>query len=181
MPSSNSGPIDPSFIAFREGLAKAVKDSADRWGWRWHPRDNKWYVYSSTEWVLEDLGLPDTSPEEAVKKKSTWPTPTYEVQSFFLERLWERLRKAANSYSSRHPGVNLVWSPWGDGDWRSAFKRTPGVPPVRRNGDHVDVRLPARALEQVKEIEEWQRRGYISADQAQKMINEVIARNTPDA
>ena len=141
--------------------------------------DKKWFTYAAKDWVFEDLGIPDTSPEGAVKKKEVWPTPVYEVESLFLRALWERLEKAATSYRSQYPGLNLVWSPWGDGDWRSALRRWPEQGPAP--GDKVHVRLPPRALEQIKEIKEWQRRGYISADQAQKMINEIIAGTTPDA
>ena len=176
---SYGDPVDPAYIAFKTGLEKAVSDAGDRWRMRWNPQSKKWFGYPVAEWIFEDLNIPDTSPEGAVKKKATWPQPTYEVQRLYLNDLWDRLEKAARTHATQYPHLKLVWSPWGDGDWRNAVQRKsappPQPPPPRRPS------LDPRVEEQITQIEAWRERGYISADQAQKMINAVLAAATPDA
>jgi hypothetical protein len=80
-------PVDPAYVAFRDGLNGAVGDPGDRSRLRWSPRHEHWFRYSADEWVLDDIGLPDTSPEGALKQTGFWPT-TYEVVSLYLPGLW---------------------------------------------------------------------------------------------
>lgn len=171
-------PVDPDYLAFKTGLVKAVADPDDKWRLRWDPASREWYRFSLDAWGFEDIGLADTSPEGAVRQ-SGWPIK-YEVQSFGFPSLWERLEKSHNAYAVRYPRMRLVWSPWGGGDWRGAFKRAGSPPPAPPQPP--PPRPPsARAMKQIREIEGWRDRGYISADQAQKMILAVIQADLADA
>jgi hypothetical protein len=169
-------PTDPAYVNFLDGLKKVTGDPKATSIWRWHPRDGKWYSYDPAKWVIEDLGLADTSPENALQQEWGFPNSTYRVQELFAPELFERLKKASAAYLGRFPRANLVWSPWGGGDWRNAFER--GRDPHPPPGPHPPSTLPPECVKRVEEVKEWERRGFITHDQAQKQIDAIVAECT---
>ena len=166
-------PTDPRFLEFLRGLKYFAEEPFERGTNRWHPRDGEWYLYDPKSWVIEDLGLPDTAPESALQQNFMKP---WEVRESSVPDLFERLEKAKASYASRVPlAKNLVWSPLGGGDWRNAFKRT-SQPPPTNPGPHPP--LPEPCVKRVDEVNEWRRRGLITEDQAQRLIEAIVAECT---
>jgi hypothetical protein len=168
-------PTDPAYLSFLEGLKKVAADPKATSRWRWHPRDGKWYTYDPTTYVIEDLGLVDTSPEMAFRQSWGFPDSTYQVVEMFVPELFERLKKAAAAHLARYPSANLIWSPWGGGDWRNAFER--GRQPHPPTDPHIPT-LPPECVKRVNDVQEWERRGYITHDQAQLQINAIVAECT---
>ncbi len=83
--------------------------------------------------------------------------------------LFERLAKAYAAWP--HKNVqNVVWGPWGDGDWRFAFLRNGSPPPTGEKPKPV----PEACRKRIEEVQAFEARGYITHAQAQKMINTIV-------
>lgn len=180
MALSFGAPTDPAYTRFLEGLRSVVADPVGKRTWRWDGGDQKWYAYAPDKWGFEDFGAPDTPPEGAVTEHWNLPQSTWEVHDLWVPGLFDRLQKAFTKLSRSYPTANLVWSPWGGGDWRSAFKRAGPLPkppkPDEKSGKKVD--LPQKALESIEQVKEYERRKIITHDQAQKMIASIVAEYT---
>lgn len=167
MPNLEFGPpIDPAYTRFLEGLKKL-----GQYDW-WHIKDEKWYRYESAKWGMEDIGLPDTSPGNALNAQFVrWTEREWTVQELWVPDLFKLLRKVGTKYIQMYPNLNLVWTPRGGGDWRVAFKRKPSDPwkePERKPPP------PPRCLEQIEQINEYQRRGLISVDTARRLKEAIL-------
>lgn len=174
-------PVDPAYVEFKNGLVNAIADTADRWRLRWSPKRGDWFRYDAAVWALDDLGLSDTPPGGALRQRHSWPKVEYEVGSTYeLRSLWDRLAKATALYKARYPTLELVWSPWNAGDWRYAFKRASPSPPPPP-APPPPSGLPKRAQDQIAQVNQWLAMGTITADQAKKMIEDIIRANLPDA
>lgn len=168
-------PADPAYERFRVGLMEVVDSPSRTNRWRWHSGDGKWYVYAAEDWVLEDVGIPDTSPQLAIQQKWGFPESTWSVSELFLPDLFRRLGTASKATNTRYP--DAVWSPWGGGDWRNAFKRTGPIPPRPPNGNGrgpIDPECERR----IKEVQTYHQRGFITYDQQQQLIAEIVAECT---
>lgn len=173
-----SPPTDPMYLRFRDGLQKIADNEAQRMLWRWDPAKGEWYTWATEEWVLEDVGLADTSTGSALRDKSFGlGTPNWELSDFMVPDLYKRVHAAHVAYAARAPRLRLVWGPWGGGDWRSAWKR-PGVvlpppaPPSSPTG------LPAECLKRIEWVRDAEKRGLIVHDVAQLEINKIVAECT---
>lgn len=170
-------PTDPAYSRFIAGLKKVAADPKLEGARRWHGREQNWYVYDRVKWGFEDVGLADTPPESALRQDWKIPHSTWSVVDFSVPQLFERLQKAFAAYSRSFPKGNLVWSPLDGGDWRNAFERPadrPKPPPPKGNG----VTLPEAAVKAIEQVKEYERRGFITHEQAQRMIAAIIAEHT---
>jgi len=168
-------PPDPAYMRFLEGLRALVRDPAGTSASRWHPADTKWYPYPVSDWLLEDLSIPDTAPGEALKEHLPYfagSTHSWELQEFWVRDLFDRIQKVFARESPLHPRSNLVWSPSG-GRWRNAIRRTSSLPPPSQ-GPAPRPQLPAECVQRVEQVREWIRHGYITHDQGQTMINAIV-------
>lgn len=172
-----SPPTDPDYLTFIAGLKKiADAESVHAWD-RWDPNDGKWYRWEPAEWVLEDVGLADTSVGLTLQDKSFGlGAPNWEYLDFGAPQLFRSVNAAYKTYKARMPNLRLVWGPWGGGDWRSAWQRPPGHP-------HPHPPSPPGTLaegcrERIAWVRDSERRGYIVHDVAQRMINEIVAECT---
>jgi hypothetical protein len=173
----STAPTDPAYLRFLEGLRTVAGDPIGK---------DRWYEYSRKEWVLEDLGLADTPPETAL----SMDFPRFNIQDMKFDTaphartvyesgvpdLFQRVQKAHASLVQRYPHATLVWSPWGDGDWRSAYKRVDGSPNIDETDDKTGV--PADCVRRINEVGEYRRRGLITNDQAQKLVAAIVAECT---
>jgi hypothetical protein len=170
-------PPDPAYAPFLAGLKQVVADPDGKVHWRWHPKDSKWYAYDPAKYALDDsYRLPDTPPEMALEQNFGWPKSSWELREMFVPDLFSRVRKAYDSISQRYPQATLVWSPWGDGDWRSAFERSNPGP---GGGPGPGTELPQECLRQIEQVQQQQRRGWITPDQARRLIAAIIAECAP--
>lgn len=172
---SLGAPVDPAYTHFIDHLRKVVTNPRGTDRWRWNGSDARWDSYDVAQWVLEDVGLPDTPPERAIREQWRDGGRVYELSSLFVPELFERLRRVSAAHATRLPSLTLVWSPWGNGDWRSVLKRAPGggsVPPP------PPTDLPPKCVSRIEEVREYERRGFITHDQAQATINAIVAECT---
>jgi hypothetical protein len=167
-------PIDPAYTRFLEGLKRLSKGKNPNE--RWDAKSEHWYTYDPAKWGMEDLGLTDTSAEQAFRKNyQTFPQLTWEITEIFVDDLFLRLRKVGASYMKMYPHATLVWVPWGGGDWRAAFERThpSPLPPPLGSGP-----LPPECVKSIQQVQEYARRGFITHDQKQRLIESIIAECT---
>lgn len=175
---SLGAPVDPAYTHFIDNLRKVVANPSGTERWRWNGRDARWYSYDVAQWVLEDVSLPDTPPELAIREQWRDGKRVYELTGLFVPELFERLRKASVAHTARLPSLTLVWSPWGNGDWRSVLKRVAGGGPVPPPWRPPWTGLPPKCVSRIEEVLEYQRRGFITHDQAQATINAIVAECT---
>jgi hypothetical protein len=182
-------PADPVYLRFLDGLRVALTDSMDQKRWRWRGFDQKWCTYSVADWVLEDVGLPDTGTGTAVGSGWSLEGPdapdlpvlfgmkwhNWEVNELSVPELFRRVARDYQLHAGRWP--NAVWSPWGHGDWRNAFQRKPAATPVPAPAPGSIV-LNAECQSRVREAREWARLGVITVAQAQNMIEQIVAQCT---
>ena len=170
-------PTDPAYTRFVEGLTKAVAER-DR-NWRWRPNDQHWYVYAPSEWILEDLAVAKTSANDVVRQKAGTFPAQWEIHAGAdftgLPSLFGSLAAAYTLLHQRYPGANLVWTPWDDGVWRNAIQRPPSTP---RDPGKPRGTVPREALERIERVEEFERLGKISRDDAAAMTKAIIAEYT---
>ena len=167
-------PTDPAYERFRDDLKKVAKDPDRTARWRWHARDGKWYAYAEGDWVLEDVGLADTSPQMAMQSAFGFPKPSWSVNELFLPDLFRRLQGAYAEAETKYPGA--VWSPWGGGDWRNAFKRSGPIPVPPKPDDPPP--LNPECERRIKDVQTYHRRGFITYDQQQVLIADIVAECT---
>jgi hypothetical protein len=168
-------PTDPAYLRFLDGLKRLGADPRGSATLHWHPRDEKWYTYAPVEWGMEVSRLPPTPPGLALRARFGWPTPAgWDVNEFEVPELFARVQQAYAR--SGRPTANLVWAPADGGAWRIAFQRAASPPP------HVPiptgVPLPPPCVARAKQVQEWERRGFVTHDQAQAMINAIVAECT---
>lgn len=161
-------PLDPVFIAFREGLANAFEDLIfDSKRLRWSPDHGKWFTYSIQGFILEDVGKPDTSLTFGVQMVRDRIT----TDTLYVPDQFARVQEAYAQDKKKWPA--LVWSVTGSGDWRNVIKRVPGnSPPPPPPAAPV---LPKECLQRINDVRAYQANGFITAAQAQKMINQIVA------
>jgi hypothetical protein len=162
-------PLDPTYVAFRDGLLNAINDLADAHRWRWSPRKKAWAEYPASGWIMDEVGIADTpagsgldqlfnagSPEVAKARASYWLPPVFkEVQGAYARH--------------EHNWPDLVWSWRGGGDWRNATKRPDG--PIKDGGDR---KLDPECEKRIEDVRSFQARGDITAAQAQKIIAKIV-------
>lgn len=173
-------PTDPKYVAFLAGLKKIAEgEAAHAWD-RWDPGEGKWYRWDPADWVLEDVGLADTSVGPTLQDKSfRLGQPDWEYRDFGAPQLFRSVEAAYNRYKAFLPNLRLVWGPWGGGDWRSAWRRpskvpSPPPPPPPPPGSG----LPKGCQERIAWVQDAERRGFVVHDVAQRMINEIVAECT---
>lgn len=180
-------PTDPAYVRFLDGLKKAAADGLDASRWRWRGADQHWYTYKVTEWVLEDVGLPDTSTRYAVTSGRGFEGPDapsgwggWEVIDFAVPDLFKSVSKMYSIIAPRWPAA--VWSIWGHGDWRNAFRRNAvPPPPAPPRPPDFTPQLNAECLRRVNEARQWAASGVITATQSQKIIAQIVAECTGTA
>lgn len=168
-------PPDPRYLSFKQGIKKANDDFADRWRWRWAPGHGAWLTYSADSWIMNDVGIADTTPglgldfgnDSRLDSDLWWPD------------LFARLDAVQRHYRARFPDTTaggkggLVWTWRYGGDWRVAI-------PHPNGGGHSDPppnghTLPPECLKRIEDVREYVRRGIITAAQGQRLINEIVA------
>jgi hypothetical protein len=169
-------PPDPAYLRFLKGLKEVTADPAGKETWRWHGREGKWYVYDTAKFGMEDFGAADTSPQNALFSQWGIPHSKWVVNEFQVPDLFGRLQKAYTALVATHPkAANLVWSPWGGGDWRNAFERPPGVPPPTTK---PPPQPPPACMKRIEDVQAYERSGVITHDQAQRLIEKIVAECT---
>jgi hypothetical protein len=170
---SFGAPLDPAYISFRDGYLRAVDDFADQSRWRWSPHHEHWYVYSQHEWILDDIGIGDTA--------GTWVAlnnASATSADLHLPPVFRAVSTQYRRYVKRWPG--LVWTFRNGGDWREALsrnpKRTPG--PGTGKGLPPTPALPAQALAQITQVQEYVAKGLISVADGQRLIRDIVAKWT---
>lgn len=171
-------PIDPLYVKFRDGLMKANDDVRDALRWRWSPRHGDWFQYSVAEWILDDVAIPDTSPGSSfhLTQEDEERVGRARADSFYPD-VFARVQQRYARYKDRWPG--LVWSWHGGGDWRNSLQRAtsaPMPPPAPGPGNPSRPEpLPPECEKRIADVRAYAAKGYITAGQAEKMINEIVA------
>src|SRR5438105_7053439 len=115
-------PTDPAYTRFIDGLKQIASDLSAKGTWRWDAKQQKWSDFPASSWVIEDLGLADTTPEPAIRQWG-YPVNAWEIQDYAVADLLARIQKAHASFAVKYSNATLVWSPWGGGDWRNVYER----------------------------------------------------------
>ena len=158
-------------------MKQVVADPDGKVHWRWHPKDGKWCTYDPAKYALDDsYRLPDTPPQRALRENFAWPKSSWELQEVFVPDLFTRLRKAYESLRQRFPQANLVWSLWGEGDWRNAFERTTPLPPDKGSGSGM---LPQECPDQIEQVRKQLQLGLLTPDLAKRLIAAIVAECAP--
>lgn len=175
-------PVDPTYVAFRDGVLQANDDVIDKWRWRWNPSHKKWFTYAAADWILDDPSLPDTSPGTGFELiKNDDPSVERARADSWLPDVFARVQAAHQSNASKWP--NLVWTWRNGGDWRSAVSRKvaqPSIPGGRGPSDDENGMDPLtpECVQRVKDVREWVRRGVITSVDGQRLIREIVAECT---
>jgi hypothetical protein len=177
-------PIDPKFIKFADGLRRANDDTRDTRRLRWSPQHGDWFTWSVDEWILDDVGMPDTPPgssfEIYMRRYPSGEAPDNVEEATAKTSfgdIFTRVEAVYAKYASRWPG--LVWTWHNGGDWRNAIKRSaPGesTDPVVVEPPIIDV--PPECMKRINEVRAFIANGIITAAQGQKMINEIVGQCT---
>jgi hypothetical protein len=175
-------PPDPGYVAFRDGLLKANNDVIDKWRWRWSAKHAGWFTYAIDDWILDDVGLPDTAPGSSFDLiKNEDPTVELARTDTFLPDVYARVQEAHSRFEKRWPYI--VWTWRYGGDWRSVMARPPyPVPPDipdpggvgPSTGDDWMTHLNQECVERVEQAREWVRRGYITSVDGQRLIRAIV-------
>lgn len=172
-------PVDPVYVAFRDGILRADDDVTDALRWRWSPRHRGWFTYPTAKWILDDVQVADTPAgysfdlikgddlEGEKARARMWVPP-----------LFRAVQAAYARHSASKPG--LVWTWRGGGDWRDAIQRPPQPAPVPDpdpdpppNGDPY-ASLNAECKRRIDEVRAWAARGDVTSVQAQRMIAKIV-------
>lgn len=159
-------PADPAYLRFKSGIVKTRDDIADRFRWRWSPKDTKWYTYSIADWILEDVQVADTPMSSMVNlRREQWLDNS-------LPGVFEAVGRAYDRTRLSWP--NLVWTHLGGGDWRNPTSRVPGVPdrPPEKPAQKP-APIPQECLDRMKAARKLAEDGYITSAQAQQIIRQI--------
>ena len=168
-------PTDPVYLRFRDGVVKANDDLIDKWRWRWHPRSGNWYAYSVNEFILDDVGLADTTPGYGFDDIGQGD-PDYERSraDFRLPDTFRRVQAAYETSKARWP--HMVWTWRGGGDWRSAIRRTgTGAPGPAPTDTDWKKGLTPECVQRVQDVRRWEQLNVITAADAAKLIRQIVA------
>ncbi|MFG2133134.1 hypothetical protein ACGFNV_35890 [Streptomyces sp. NPDC048751] len=167
-------PPDPAYERFTAGLEVHLRglDTPERW--RWHPPTGKWYSYPISDWALEDVGLgPTKSPVEyrfQQLSSGVWEFVPQMPPSYNLPSLFAEVTQAYQKLKTRvtYP----LWSAR-TGEWRNALQRPPGAGggPVHRR---TEATLPQPARDRIARVRDAERQGFISRDEAAKLIVDIV-------
>jgi len=159
-------PPDPAYLRFKDGIVKTRDDIADRYRWRWSPKDTKWYTYSIKDWILEDVQVADTPVASMV---NLWQEQWLDLQ---LPRVFEALTSAYGRSRARWP--TLVWTYLGGGDWRNVTSRRTGVPDrPPEQPPKKPAPIPQECLDRMTSARKLAEDGYITSAQAQQIIRQI--------
>lgn len=172
-------PTDPKYISFRDGWMKANDDLIDAYRWRWNAGQAKWYGYPAATWILDDIGIPDTSVGSTIEflhlLRDDDPGAEQARADRYLPDVFSRLQQAHAKYSPKWP--NLVWTWRNGGDWRSAVSRGSSQHPGDANPPS-GIQLHPDCLRRVAEVQEWMRRGVLTSIDGQRLIRDIVEQCT---
>ena len=172
MPELSGGiPVDPAYERFTAGLTE-VAASIDQVK-RWHGRAREWRSFEATDWIIDESNrLADTSASTVLSEK--WNPHRFEVIGY-ITILWDEIQTAQASIIERYPKMeNPVWTPWGDGDWRSAIKKgsdTGTNPPGTGT-------LPPEAERRIALVHEFVGKGHITPQVGNEIIASIVREYT---
>lgn len=178
-------PTDPVYVAFRDGVIRANDDVTDAWRWRWSPRHKGWFTYAVQKWILDDVGIADTSAGSSFDLIKNDDLAVERARATgFLPVVFRDVQAAYARHTSRWP--NLVWSWRGGGDWRNAMNRArpdyPDTDPETGSGpadDPID-RLTPECKQRIADVRAFAARGDITTAQAQRLIAKIVEECTVD-
>lgn len=167
-------PPDPRYLAFKQGAQRANDDLTDAHRWRWAPGHGSWLTYSMTAWIMDDVGIPDTTPTFSLD----FGDDSDLGSDLWMPELFRRIDASHQKYRSRWPDTTvsgrggLVWTWRNGGDWRVAIPKVDG-------GGHDDdpqppPTLPAECLKRVADVREYMRQGIITAAEGQRLIRTIV-------
>jgi hypothetical protein len=156
----------------------ANNDLIDAYRWRWNPGQARWFGYPAESWILDDIGIPDTSAGTAAEGHYIGdddPAVERAQADMWLPDVFARLQLAHSRYSPRWP--NLVWTWRNGGDWRSAVSRGNNPHPGDPNPPGA-IQLNPACLKRVAEVQEWMRRGVVTSIDGQRLIRDIVEQCT---
>lgn len=166
-------PPDPRYLSFAKGLFKADEDLADQWRWRWSSLHSGWFTYSLKDWVLENVGVPDTPLPYSFRFGADEDDPSAFSVKMWLPDLFASVEAVYAANKGRWPG--LVWALHGGGDWQNALGRPVGGPPGKGGTEPGgDGGLSVECMKRVADVRAWEKRGDISSAQAARMIDQIV-------
>lgn len=165
-------PPDPVYVSFAEGLFKADDDFADQWRLRWSPSHKKWFTYPLKDWILENVGLPDTPPPWNFRFGSEETDPLDFGVTMWLPDLFRKVQATFTANAARWS--YLLWGLHGGGDWQNATPRPPRPPKPPKPGPGKKIELSQECLKRVADVRAFEARGDISSAQAAKMIDQIV-------
>ncbi|MFE6906644.1 hypothetical protein [Streptomyces erythrochromogenes] len=173
--NSLGDPVDPSYIRFRDGL-KGHLSGADMPGrMRWHPKDGKWYSYPLSGYTLSEIGVQATRPPSQFNIEHlgglTFESVPKMPNSYELPQIYRDVAAAYERIKHRWP--HAVWSAR-TGEWRGAASgATPSTPP-----GSTKPGLPQAMHERIAGVDEAERLGYITRDDAARLKESIVGEYT---
>jgi hypothetical protein len=163
-------PPDPAYIRFLDGL-KAAAASAPPVLSCWHGQDEKWYLYAWREWALVDVYVAPTPPGLALMQEyGAFPKTSWRVNEFSVPDLFSRVQQAWRALHPRFSAMPLVWT-FPKGEWRQPLKRQTPTPPPPAPPQVTDP----NCVKRIQDVRAYEQAGYISHDQAQRLIERIVA------
>jgi hypothetical protein len=165
-------PEHPHWRRFVDGMETYLTGADSPARWRWHPKDGVWYSYPSVNFILDDVGIaPTETPAEFQWTPADKPQDAfYKYNDWQLADAFRKIEAAYDGFKSRYE--HAVWNPR-SGEWRAALRRTaapqPTPPPPPPPPESAKVRIA--------KIREAEARRLITRDDAQKLIDDILAEN----
>ncbi|MCX4808257.1 hypothetical protein OG594_42870 [Streptomyces sp. NBC_01214] len=165
-------PPHPSYMQFVEGVHAHVDGSDDPQRWRWQPFNAKWWRFQADDWTLDAISA-DTSnshieyvlrefPPGGKNGYNTWSP------NLFFPSLFEAVTKVYLQIKDRYPYA--IWN-GNTGEWRDPKRR-------KLDDSGTGATLPQGVKDRIARVYEAERLGYITRDEAAKIIADIIAEVT---
>ncbi len=162
-------PVDPAYTAFESGITAAVAELGNRW--RWCPKDNKWYTYAQSKWIMDDAGLGETDMKGGDPELSLEGYKPARPAMMQLSQTFDALNTRYEALKTDWP--NAVWAPF-TGQWFDARQRTSTPPPPPPVDEDCEEHLSPKCCEQIQTVKDLIEAGTVTRELGDSIIKDIV-------